>query len=264
MTTPDGRYTIVFNGEIYNFQELRAELAAAATLSSAARTARCLLHAFSEWGLGCLRRLNGMFAFAIWDRDKKMLTLARDRFGVKPLYYAEAGDCFLFASEIKGILAYGKLQAKLDREGLAEYLSFQNFFTDRTLSTASSCCRRHLHAGEARQRTVRRCNEYWDFAFQEPDKVASDEDYLEELDRLFQQAVSRQLISDVDIGSYLSGGMDSGSITALAGRQLPWIRTFTVGFDLHSASGVELGFDERKRRRVHVLSLQDRALRDGA
>ena len=89
-------------------------------------------------------------------------------------------------------------------------------------------------------------SEYWDFAFQEPDKPSLNEEYLEELDRLFHQAVSRQLISDVEIGSYLSGGMDSGSITALAGRQLPWIRTFTVGFDLNSASGVEMGFDERK------------------
>jgi asparagine synthase (glutamine-hydrolysing) len=246
MTTSDGRYTLVFNGEIYNFQELRAELAVRGHAFVSRSDSEVLLHAFSEWGLGCLRRLNGMFAFAIWDRDKKMLTLARDRFGVKPIYYAEAGDCFMFASEIKGILAYDKLQAKLDSAGLAEYLSFQNFFTDRTLFDGVKLMPQgtymQVKLGNARP-TV---SEYWDFAFQEPDKVASDEDYLEELDRLFQQAVSRQLISDVEIGSYLSGGMDSGSITALAGRQLPWIRTFTVGFDLHSASGVEMGFDERK------------------
>jgi asparagine synthase (glutamine-hydrolysing) len=246
MTTPDGRYTIVFNGEIYNFQELRAELTARGHAFVSRSDSEVLLHAYSEWGLGCLRRLNGMFAFAVWDSDRKVLTLARDRFGVKPIYYADAGDCFLFASEIKGIFAYRKVVAKLDAAGLAEYLAFQNFFTDRTLFEGVRLLPQgsYLQVKLGNDRPV--VNEYWDFNFQEPSRVASDQDYLEELDHLFQQAVSRQLISDVEVGSYLSGGMDSGSITALAGRQLPWIRTFTVGFDLNSASGVELGFDERK------------------
>src|SRR5437667_7004805 len=246
MTTSDGRYTLIFNGEIYNFQELRSELTLRGHAFVSRTDSELVLHAFSEWGLGCLRRLNGMFAFAIWDRDRKMLTLARDRFGVKPVYYAKTGECFIFASEIKGILAYGQLEARLDTAGLAEYLSFQNFFTNRTLFKDARLLPQgsYLQLKLGNGRPV--VSEYWDFAFQEPDKLVLEEDYLEELDRLFQQTVSRQLISDVEIGSYLSGGMDSGSITALAGRQLPWIRTFTVGFDLSSASGVEMGFDERK------------------
>src|SRR5207244_2816375 len=94
MTTPDGRYTLTFNGEIYNFQELRSELTVRGHAFVSRSDSEVLLHAFSEWGLGCLRRLNGMFAFAVWDRDKKTLTLARDRFGVKPVHYAKTGECF--------------------------------------------------------------------------------------------------------------------------------------------------------------------------
>jgi asparagine synthase (glutamine-hydrolysing) len=246
MTTPDGRYTLSFNGEIYNYQELRSELTTRGHAFVSRTDSEVLLHGFAEWGLGCLRRLNGMFAFAIWDGERKILTLARDRFGVKPLYYAEAGDCFLFASEIKAILAYGTKEAKIDRAGLAEYLSFQNFFTSRTLFEGVKLLPQGSYIQLKLGNGTPVVSEYWDFAFQEPAKAACDEEYLEELDRLFQQAVSRQLMSDVEIGSYLSGGMDSGSITALAGRQLPWIRTFTVGFDLSSASGVEMGFDERQ------------------
>ena len=175
---------------------------------------------------------------------KAILTLARDRFGVKPLYWAEKGSCFLFGSEIKALLAYG-LNSVIDLDGLAEYLAFQNFFTSRTLFRGVQLlpqgCYLQLRAGQQPAKPVK----YWDFHFEEPASCRNDADYLEELDHLFQQAVSRQLISDVEIGSYLSGGMDSGSITALAGRQLPWIRTFTVGFDLNSASGVEMGYDER-------------------
>ena len=186
----------------------------------------------------CLRLLFGI-------ATKAILTLARDRFGVKPLYWAEEGSCFLFGSEIKALLAHGALKSVIDLEGLAEYLAFQNFFTSRTLFRGVQLLPQgsyiQLRAGQQPAKPVK----YWDFHFEEPATCRNDDDYLEELDHLFQQAVSRQLISDVEIGSYLSGGMDSGSITALAGRQLPWIRTFTVGFDLNSASGVEMGYDER-------------------
>jgi asparagine synthase (glutamine-hydrolysing) len=245
MTTPDGRFTMVYNGEIYNYQELRSELTMRGRSFVSRTDSEVLLHAFAEWGLGSLRRLNGMFAFAIWDREKEVLTLVRDRFGVKPLYYAEIGDTLLFASEIKGLLAHGALKADLDREGLAEYLTFQNFFTSHTLfknvHLLPQGCYMQVRKGGARIKPTR----YWDFQFEEPATQLSDVEYLEQVDRLFRQAVSRQLVSDVEVGAYLSGGMDSGSITALAARELPWIRTFTVGFDLNSASGVEMGFDER-------------------
>lgn len=245
MSTPDGRYTLTYNGEIYNFQELRAELAGRGRSFVSRTDSEVLLHAFAEWGIGALRRLNGMFAFAIWDRDKATLTLARDRFGVKPVYWAHSGGIFLFGSEIKALFAHGAFAPALDVEGLAEYLTFQNFFTQRTLYKNIALLPQgaylQVRAGMSAPRPVR----YWDFHFEEPETFLPEERYLEEADHLFRQAVSRQLVSDVEVGSYLSGGMDSGSITALAAKQLPWMRTFTVGFDLSSASGVELAYDER-------------------
>ena len=245
MVSKDGRYSLVYNGEIYNFQELRAELTAHGCQFVSRTDSEVLLEAFAKWGTDAILRLNGMFAFAIWDRATETLTLARDRFGIKPAYYAESGRTFLFASEIKGILAHGALTGAMDVAGLAEYLTFQNFFTDRTLFRGVKLlppgCYMQIRAGFDEAEPVR----YWDYHFQEPARRASDEDYVDELDHLFRQSVSRQLISDVEIGSYLSGGMDSGSLTALAAKQLPYIRTFTVGFDLNSASGVEMGFDER-------------------
>jgi asparagine synthase (glutamine-hydrolysing) len=194
-----------------------------------------------------LLRFNGMFAFAIWDAKEKKLTVARDRFGVKPVYYAQVSGAFLFASEHKAFRAFPGYMSRLDPEGLAEYLSFQNFFTDRTLFAGvkllpAGCYLQISLDGKAVEPI-----QYWDFHFQEPEGNIEKADALDELDRLFQQAVNRQLVSDVEVGSYLSGGMDSGSITALAAAQVPFMRTFTVGFDLNSASGVELGYDERSK-----------------
>jgi len=244
MLTRDGRYVLSYNGEIYNFQELRAELEALGHQFRSRTDSEVLLCAHAEWGEKALERLNGMFAFAIWDRQARSLFLARDRYGIKPLYYSTSGNSFLFGSEVKAILAHPDYRGDLDREALLEYFTFQNFFTDRTLFKGvrllpAGCC---MTVTADRGPRIRR---YWDFHFAEPDNPADEREYLEELDRLFRRAVNRQLVSDVDVGSYLSGGMDSGSITALAAKQLPYLKTFTCGFDLNSASGIELGFDER-------------------
>lgn len=247
MATPDGRYIITYNGEIYNFRELKTELSALGYLFHSTGDSEVLLSAFSEWGIDALLRLNGMFAFGIWDVKKRKLTIARDRFGVKPIYYAVVNDAFLFASEIKAFRGFPGFAARMDVGGLAEYLTFQNFFTDKTLFDGvrllPAGCYLEVEVGKA-PLVVQR---YWDFHFQEPTGPINEADTLEELDFLFRQAVSRQMVSDVDVGSYLSGGMDSGSITALAAEQLPFMRTFTIGFDLNSASGVELGYDERSK-----------------
>lgn len=244
MLTRDGRYALTYNGEIYNFQELRAELEALGHQFRSRTDSEVLLNAYAEWGEGALARLNGMFAFAIWDRQAKTLFLARDRYGIKPLYYFRQGNLFLFGSEAKAMLAHPDCRPGLDREALLEYFTFQNFFTDRTLFANVKLLPAGNHMTVTAGGDVR-LRRYWDYHFAEPERAADEREYLEELDRLFQQAVNRQLVSDVDVGSYLSGGMDSGSITALAAKQLPYLKTFTCGFDLHSASGIELGFDER-------------------
>ena len=201
-----------------------------------------------EWGQAALDRFNGMFALALWDSVAEKLFLARDRYGIKPLYYTLQNGNFIFASEIKAILENPGYTINLNQEGLLEYFTFQNFFTDNTLYSGVKI----LPAGcylqiDKNQPQIPEPIRYWDFNFSEPDNPLSEMEYIEELDRLFQQAVNRQIVSDVEVGSYLSGGMDSGSITAIAASQLPYIKTFTCGFDLHTISGLELAFDERER-----------------
>ena len=249
MATEDGNYVVTYNGEIYNYQELRVELESLGHRFRSRTDTEVLLRAYVQWGADCLRRFNGMFTFALWDRTKQELFLARDRYGIKPLYYALAGPVLVFASEQKSILNHPAVQREVDLEGLIEYFTFQNLFTDRTLLKNV----RLFPPGSYARVPLGTCSDgirpiqYWSFNFQEPETPAREEEYLEELNRLFHQAVNRQLVSDVEVGSYLSGGMDSGSITAVAASQLPNIKTFTCGFDLHSASGLELGFDERDK-----------------
>ena len=245
MATADGRFVISYNGELYNFQELRAELQALGHRFRSRSDTEVMLAAFAEWGLDALPRFNGMFALALYDRKERRLTLARDRFGVKPLYWAQRGSRLLFGSEVKAVLAAPDVRAEMDREALVEYLTFQNFFTDRTLFAgvrllppASS-----LTVEPGKDPVIAT---YWDFDFNEA-AGGSAEELADECDQLFRQAVSRQLVSDVPVGAYLSGGVDSGAITAVAAPQLPGMRTFTVGFDMNSASGLEFGFDERAK-----------------
>lgn len=248
MMTADGHYVISYNGELYNFQELRIELEALGYHFRSRSDTEVMLMAYAAWGERCVERFNGMFAFALWDKKRQVLFLARDRFGVKPLYYTQQGNVFLFGSEIKAMLVHPAYQARLDKEALLEYFTFQNFFTDRTLFAnvhlLPAGCTLTVALGAPHHAAPKR---YWDYNFVEPTEACDEQEYIKELDRLFRQSVNRQLISDVDVGSYLSGGMDSGSITAVAASQLPYLKTFTCGFDLHSASGIEMGFDEREK-----------------
>jgi asparagine synthase (glutamine-hydrolysing) len=245
MATEDGRFVIAYNGEVYNFNELRIELEASGHRFHSRTDSEVVLKAMAHWGEGALTRFNGMFAFALWDKQRKELFLARDRYGIKPLYYAQVGRKFLFGSEVKAILADPAYRTEMDHEGLLEYLTFQNFFTDRTLFKDVRLLPQGSFVKISLAKTEITPVKYWDYCFEEPENPADEQEYVEELDRLFCQAVNRQLVSDVDIGAYLSGGMDSGSVTAIAARQLPYIKSFTCGFDLNSASGVELGYDER-------------------
>ena len=246
MATADGSHVLAYNGEVYNFAELRVELQALGHQFHSRTDSEVVLHALTQWGEEAVTRFNGMFSFALYDRARSEVLLGRDRYGIKPLYYAERDGTVMFASEIKALLAHPSYKVELDPEGLVEYFTFQNFLTDRTLFAGT----RLLPAGTVLRVPVMADGplpprRYWDFKFAEPEKPADPQEYVEELDRLFVQAVSRQLVSDVPLGAYLSGGMDTGAITAVASQQLTDLRTFTVGFDLTSASGLEVGFDER-------------------
>ena len=252
MITTDGQCAISYNGEVYNFQELRVELESLGHQFRSRTDSEVILNAYAQWGPDCLNRFNGMFAFAVWDKARQELFLARDRYGIKPLYYTCVNNYFLFASEQKAILTHPAVKREVDLEGLLEYFTFQNIFTDKTLLKGvkllpAGCCALIALGNFSLEPSGLKVNRFWDFNFHEPEQRASETEYIEELDRLFRQAVNRQLVSDVDVGAYLSGGMDSGSITSVAATQLPYIKTFTIGFDLHSASGLELSFDEREK-----------------
>ena len=249
MVSSDHRFVLTYNGEIYNFRELRTELEAKGFWFRSQTDSEVVLNALAEWGTDALLKFNGMFALALWDRREKTLLLARDRYGIKPLYYRRDEQTLAFGSEQKAIFEQPAFDRKINKKALLEYFTFQNIFTNQTLMEgvfllpAGHYCTLSLLEEKPKLRQTR----YWDYHFRDPDNATREKEYLDELDRLFKQAVNRQLVGDVELGSYLSGGMDSGSITAIAAQSFPYLKTFTCGFDLSSASGIELAFDERKK-----------------
>lgn len=246
MCNEDGDVVITYSGELYNFRELRAQLEARGHHFRSNSDTEVVIHAYEEHGTACLQRFNGHFAFAIWDARRKRLLLARDRYGTHPLYYRANTNQLIFGSEIKTILTCLDAPVEVELRALDEYLTFQNVLTDLTLFAGVRLlppgCLLILDSATGKISQER----YWDFRFPANPLAIDKDEASEELFRLFEQAVTRQLMSDVPIGCYLSGGMDSGSITAIARRNLGRLTTFTGGFDLSSASGLELGFDERR------------------
>jgi asparagine synthase (glutamine-hydrolysing) len=247
MSNEHGDVVVTYNGEIYNFRELRAELQDRGHVFKSATDTEIIVHAYEEWGERSVERFNGMFAFALADHRQPLapkLLLARDRYGIKPLYYAAGGDRVLFASEIKAILAYPGQCVRVDTAALSEYFTFQNIFSDLTLfADVKLLPPGHAMTIDVAARSVT-TRSYWDYQFA-ANGDASFDDTAAQLRERLETAVRRQLVSDVPVGSYLSGGMDSSSIVAVTARSIPRLQTFTGGFDMSSASGLELGFDER-------------------
>jgi asparagine synthase (glutamine-hydrolysing) len=250
MKGPHGEI-IIYNGEVYNFRPLRRELQALGHEFLSTSDTEVVLHAWIEWGEASLLRLNGHFAFAIWNPVERRVVLARDRFGVKPVYY-HAGESFVaFASEVKALLVLSEVPRRLCLPALNEYFTFQNIFTDRTLFDGINLLPAgHLmHLSPCAPGSARPISFCDLLPAADPLDIDSDE-AAAEVHRLFVAAVERQLVSDVPVGTYLSGGVDSGSITTIARSRIGRLTTFTGGFDLSSASGLELGFDERKAAEV--------------
>ena len=249
MQSQDQRYIISYNGEIYNYRELRNELIQLGYKFKSQTDTEVVLYSYIHWGNDSLLKFNGMFAFVIWDKKKHELFLARDRYGIKPIYYALQNEVFYFASEQKAILSDNNFKVKLNKPALLEYFTFQNIFSNQTLNRDIF----FLEPGFFGILNLKKNNkelylkQYWDYNFNSQDYNLSKEESIEELNYLFKKAVKRQLVSDVEIGSYLSGGIDSGSITAVASNEIKNLKTFTCGFDLSSASGIELNFDERDK-----------------
>jgi asparagine synthase (glutamine-hydrolysing) len=249
MSNDDGTVHLVYNGEVYNFTRLRRELESLGHKFKSRTDTEVVLRSYEEWGEECVNRFDGMFGFCVWDTKAGELLLARDRYGIKPLYYSHApGGKFLFGSEIKAILAEGTLRADVDLRALREYFTFQNIYSDRTLFDgirllpAGSFMKLDLKSGSVS------FTRYWDFDFTHAlsPRDISVEECAVQLRDLFEEAVARHLVSDVPLGSFLSGGMDSGSIVAVASRRIGRLMTFTGGFDLRHVEGLEAAFDERE------------------
>ena len=229
MSTPDGQLWISLNGEIYNYQELRAELEAKGHTFRSHTDTEVLLHLYQDEGPECLSRLNGMFAFAVWDARRRRLFLARDHFGIKPLYYTHTNTTFAFASEIKALVGADGVRAELDQDGLADYVTFQFTLGDKTLFRGvRKLLPGHYLIVESGADPVIR--QYWDVNF-EVDTGRTEADFQQRLRELLDDSVRLQLRADVPVGAHLSGGLDSTTVTALAAATgVRPFHTFSGGF----------------------------------
>ena len=246
MSSKDGVWTIVFNGCIYNFSELKKELKTKGHTFISQTDTEVICEGLSEYGEVFFEKLNGMFAIAAWNESKEELYLSRDRFGVKPLYYWFNGNILCFSSEIKAIIKHPDYKIDVDLDALNEYFTFQNVFSFNTLFKGITMLPPANTVKTDRSSTHVKHNSWWDFNFSNTDEDMTFEFAESETKRLFKQAVNRQMIADVPVGSYLSGGMDSGSITAVASKKVNRLSTFTCGFDMSEVTGREANFDERK------------------
>jgi asparagine synthase (glutamine-hydrolysing) len=232
----DGRFVLTYNGELYNYLEIKAELEAKGYRFKTDCDTEVLANAFQEWQTDCLTKLNGMFAFAVWDEPEKTLTLARDRSGIKPLYYAQIGKKLVFASEIKAILALKLTRRALDFEGLHQFLTFLWTVPPHTLfKDIYQLPAAHFLVwkdGEIRTK------EWWDLDFSREEHDRSEEFWRERVLETLEKSVAMEMVADVPLGAFLSGGVDSSSIVALMTRHAKKISTYTTAI-----SAADLEFD---------------------
>jgi len=230
ISNEDGTIVTVFNGEIYNYRLLRDELGSRGHLLATASDTEVIVHLYEEFGEECTHHLRGMFGFAVWDARSRRLFLARDRLGIKPLYFTQAGNTLIFASEIKAILQHPAVEVRLNVEALNNYLSLKYVPAPQTMFNGISS----LPPGctltcDSKGLRVRR---YWDLSFaNRRDGRLPEAVYAEQLEALLQECVKQHLISDVPFGAFLSGGVDSSTIVALMSQFMNEpVKTYSVGF----------------------------------
>lgn len=250
----DKRYTITYNGELYNYLEIKRELEAKGYQFKTDSDTEVLINAFQEWQTDCLPKLNGMFAFAVWDELEKTLILVRDRAGIKPLYYAKIGEKFVFASEIKAILASKLIRAELDFEGLNQFLTFLWTVHEKTLfKEIYQLPPAHFLVLKNGEISVK---EWWDLDFSREEKGKSEDFWREQVLETLEKSVQMEMIADVPLGAFLSGGVDSSSIVALMTHHTKKVSTYTTGI-----SAEDLQFDiipddvEWSRRIAEILPI---------
>ena len=232
----DRTVCIIYNGELYNFLELRPQLEARGHVFRTHTDTEVVLHAFEEWGPECLRRLNGMFAFAIWSERDRSLFLARDRIGEKPLYYFRDPERLVFASEIKAIIEDHRVPRRLSPAGLSNYLTFGHAVAPLTMFEGifKLLPGHYLRVRDGNVTQTR----YWDIGSEPPDPPAprSEAEQAERILALLDDSVKRRMVADVPVGAFLSGGVDSSAVTALMARHASGpVKTFSVGFTVGGA-----------------------------
>jgi asparagine synthase (glutamine-hydrolysing) len=227
MANADGTVVCVFNGEIYNFGDLKSELAAAGHAFRTKSDTEVIVHAYEQWGDDFVTRLNGMFAIALYDKARARLLMARDHVGIKPLYYAFTPDCLVFGSEIKALLASGSVQRELDLDALGQFIAWEYCPGESTLLKSV----RKLKPGHLLTHDLASGNHEMRRYWRVPEAAAPDPHddgyWLDRVDAALHSAVRRQLVSDVPLGAFLSGGVDSSLITAAMGQAV----TFSIGFE---------------------------------
>ena len=228
---------IVFNGELYNFLDLRPKLQELGHTFSTRSDTEVVLHAYTEWGTSCLQHLRGMFAFAIWDKREKRLFIARDRIGEKPLYYYRDKDRLLFSSEIKAILADKTVQREIDPKGMANFFAYGHSVAPLTMyRNINKLLPGHYMVVNDHGLRV---EEYWDVGNEsgicEPSDLSENE-WCAKIVELLSDSVRRQMIADVPLGAFLSGGVDSSAVVALMKKHAGGpVKTFSLGFNIGGA-----------------------------
>ena len=250
MTSKDNNWTVVFNGCIYNYLELKQELQTKGCDFISSSDTEVLTEGLALYGPDFFKKINGMYAVGAWNATEKALYLSRDRFGVKPLYYWFSGKRLVFGSEIKAILKHPNFRVQLNIDALNEYFTFQNLFSYNTFFKGAVLLpQANTVRIDASSKSVKH-HSWWDYDFTSPNEKMTFKEAKEKTHSLFKQSVVRQMVADVPVGSYLSGGMDSGSITAIASQHVNRLATFTCGFDMSEVTGVEANYDERRDAEV--------------
>ncbi|MDD2735986.1 MAG: asparagine synthase (glutamine-hydrolyzing) [Desulfuromonadaceae bacterium] len=229
MANADGTVRIVFNGEIYNYRELRADLEKRGYHFVTNSDTESIIHLYEEYGQECVSHLRGMFAFAIWDAKNRRLFMARDRLGKKPLHYLHDSEKIVFGSEIKSILRYPSLKPEVNRAGIVNYVAYgYSPDPDTLFSGINKLPPGHRLTWENGRIVV---DSYWDVEYQ-PDYTMSEQHIFEETERLLEESIKIRLVSDVPLGAFLSGGIDSSLVVALMARNMGEpVKTFSIGFD---------------------------------
>lgn len=241
-----GKWVVIFNGCVYNFKSLRQELVTHGRSFSSGSDTEVITEGLAAYGTTFFTRLNGMFAIAAWNTEENALYLCRDRYGTKPLYYWYNGASIVFASEVKAILRHPDYTISVDYSALNQYFTFQNVFTYNTLFAGINMLPpANTVRVDAHTQSIAH-NSWWDFDLTRPEEQMSFADAKSLTLQTFEKAVARQTVSDVAVGSYLSGGMDSGSVTAIASKHISGLSTFTAGFDMTTVTGFEANYDERR------------------